>query len=179
METGPQLKRDPLGGSQVSRGFSIARDNRLEHLRRLAYWLDEGIRLPGTRLRIGLDPIIGLVPGFGDAAGAVLAAGILVEAVRRGVSRFTLGRIAYNIALDALLGAVPLIGDAFDAVWKANLRNIVLIDRHVAVPAEARKADRLFVVLLSGSLLLLCGALMVVSVLLTARLLRAVAAHLQ
>jgi hypothetical protein len=125
-------------------------------------------------MRVGLDPIIGLVPGVGDAAGAVLAAGILVEAVRRGVSRFTLFRIAFNIALDALLGAVPLVGDAFDAVWKANLRNIALIERHAAVPADARKADRLFLVLLSGSLVLLCAALMAGSVLLTARLLRAV-----
>jgi hypothetical protein len=162
---------------QVSRGATIARDNRLQQLRRFAHWLDDGIRLPGTRLRIGLDPIIGLVPGFGDAAGAVLATGILVEAVRRGVSRFTLGRIAYNIALDALLGAVPLVGDAFDAVWKANLRNVALIERHVAVPAHARKADRLFVVLLSGSLIVLCGALLVVGVLLTAWLFRAVAAY--
>jgi len=120
-----------------------------------------------------------LVPGFGDAAGAVLAAGILVEAVRRGVSRFTLGRIAYNIVLDALLGAVPLVGDAFDFVWKANLRNVALIERHVAVSGEARKADRLFVVLLSGSLFLFWGALMVVGVLLTAWLLRAIAAHRQ
>jgi hypothetical protein len=120
-----------------------------------------------------------LVPGFGDVAGAVLAAVILGEAVRRGVSRFTLGRIAYNIALDALLGTVPLVGDAFDAVWKANLRNVALIERHVAVPAEARKADRLFVLVLSGSLIVLCVALMVVSVLLTAWLLRAIAAHLQ
>jgi hypothetical protein len=119
-----------------------------------------------------------LVPGFGDAAGAVLASGILLEAVRRGVSRFTLVRIASNIALDALLGAVPLVGDVFDAVWKANLRNVALIERHVAVPAEARKADRLFVVLVSGSLVLLCGTLLVVSVLLTARLLRVLAAHL-
>jgi uncharacterized protein DUF4112 len=147
----------------------------MEHLRRLAYWLDEGIQLPGTGLRIGLDPIIGLVPGFGDAAGAVLAAGILIEAVRRGVSRFTLGRIAFNIAIDAVLGAVPLLGDAFDAVWKANLWNIALIDRHAAVPAEAHKADRVFVVLLGGSLLLLCGALMVGSVFFSAWLLRAAA----
>jgi hypothetical protein len=160
-------------------GSAIARDNRLEHLRRFAYWLDEGIRIPGTRLRVGLDPIIGLVPGFGDAAGAVLAAGILVEAVRRRVSRFTLGRIAFNIALDALLGAIPLIGDAFDAVWKANLRNVALIERHIAVPTDARKADRLFVVLVSGSLGLLCVALVIVSVLLTARLLRALAGHQQ
>jgi hypothetical protein len=152
----------------------MTRDNRLEHLRRFAHWLDDGIRLPGTSLRIGLDPLIGLVPGFGDAAGAILAAGILLEAVRRGVSRFTLGRIAYNIALDALLGSIPLIGDAFDAVWKANLRNVALIERHEAVPAKARKADRLFVVLLSGLLCIFCGALLVVSIVLTARLIHAI-----
>ncbi|HEY9382700.1 MAG TPA: DUF4112 domain-containing protein [Gemmatimonadales bacterium] len=148
------------------------------HLRRLAHWLDEGIRIPGTRWRIGLDPIMGLVPGFGDVAGAVLAAGILVEAIRRGVSRFTLGRMVYNIALDALLGAVPLVGDAFDAVWKANLRNIALLDRHRGGPAEAQQADRGFVIVVSGSLLVLCGALMVGGVVLTAWLLRAVAVRL-
>lgn len=126
---------------------------------------------------MGLDPIIGLVPGFGDAAGAILAAGILVEAVRRGASRFTLTRIAYNIALDALLGAVPLLGDVFDAVWKANLRNVALIERHAAVPGDARKADRLFVVLLIGSLCLLSAALLAIGVFLTARLLRAVGVH--
>jgi len=158
-------------------GSSISRINRIEHLRRFAYWLDEGIRLPGTRLRVGLDPIIGLVPGFGDVAGAVLAAWILWEAVHRGVSRFTLGRIAYNIAIDAILGSIPLVGDVFDAVWKANLRNVALIERHSAVPTDARKADRLFVLLVSGSLCLLCGALMVASVLLIAWLLRVVAGH--
>ena len=62
---------------------SIARDNKLEHLRHFAYWLDEGIRLPGTRLRVGLDPVIGLIPGLGDVAVAVLAIWILVEAARR------------------------------------------------------------------------------------------------
>jgi hypothetical protein len=128
-------------------------------------------------VRVGLDPIIGLLPGFGDLAGAVLAAVVLVEAVRRRVSRFTLGRIGYNIALDALLGAVPLVGDVFDAVWKANLRNVVLIERHQARPGEARQADRLFVVALSGSLFLLGVVLMVFGVLLAAWLLRAVAVY--
>ncbi len=126
---------------------------------------------------MGLDPILGLVPGFGDAAGAILAASILVEAVRRGASRFTLVRIAFNIALDALLGAVPLIGDVFDAAWKANLRNLALLERHEAVPADARKADYLFLVLVSGSLFLLCAALLAAGLWLTARVLRAVAAY--
>ena len=154
------------------------RDTRLEHLRRFAFWLDEGIRLPGTGLRIGLDPILGLVPGVGDAAGAFLAVAILVEAGRRGASRLTLIRMAYNIALDALLAAVPLIGDVFDAVWKANLRNVALLERHAAGPTAARKADRLFVVVLSGALVLFCAVLLVGSIVLTARLLRIVAAPL-
>ena len=128
-------------------------------------------------MRIGLDPVIGLVPGFGDAAGAILSAVILVEAIRRGVSRFTLGRIAWNIVLDALLGAVPVIGDAFDFVWKANLKNVALIERHVALPNQAHRADRLFVVLLIGSLFLLCAALMVAGILLTAWLFRVIAGH--
>lgn len=157
------------------RAVATDSDKRLNHLHRFAFWLDEGIRLPGTSVRIGLDPIIGLVPGFGDAAGAILSAVILVEAIRRGVSRFTLGRIAWNIVLDALLGAIPVIGDAFDFVWKANLKNVALIERHVTVPGAARRADRLFVFLLIGSLLLLCAALMVAGVLLTAWLFRVIA----
>jgi hypothetical protein len=119
---------------------------------------------------------VGLVPGLGDAAGALLAAGILVEAVRRGVSRFTLGRIAGNIALDALLGAIPLIGDVFDAFWKANLRNIALIERHVALPDKARRADRLFVLLVCGGVVLLSVALLVAGVALSVALLQALTA---
>ena len=120
-------------------------DKRLEHLHRFAFWLDEGVRLPG--------------------------------AIRRGVSRFTLGRIAWNIALDAVFGAVPVIGDAFDFAWKANLKNVALIKRHVALPDTAHKADRFFVLLLIGALFLLCAALMLVGVLLTAWLFRVIAGH--
>jgi len=118
---------------------------------RFAYWLDAGFRIPGTSLRFGLDPILGLVPGFGDAAGAVLAGWILVEAVRLGASRATVLRIAGNVALDAALGAVPLIGDIFDFAWKANLRNVALLERHLATPVRAARADRSFV------LLVICG----------------------
>lgn len=160
-------------------GPPIAADTRLDHLRRFAWWLDEGIRIPGTRWRVGLDPILGLVPGVGDAAGALLAAVILLEAARRGLSRFTLGRMAWNIAVDALLGAVPLIGDIFDAAWKANLKNVALIDRHAAVPLEARRADRLFVLLLCSSVLLLCVALLVAGVLLSAWFIGVIAAQLR
>jgi hypothetical protein len=147
---------------------------RLVHLRRFAHWMDDGIKLPGIPLRFGLDPIIGLVPGLGDAAGAIIAAWILVEAARLGASRATLGRIVYNIAVDAVGGTVPLVGDVFDVAWKANLRNVALVERQLADPAGARRADRRFVVLLCGAVLVLCGGLAVVGALLVTALIRLV-----
>jgi hypothetical protein len=139
--------------------------------------MDDGIRLPGIGLRVGLDPIIGLVPGIGDAAGAILGAWILVEAARLRASRATLVRVFYNIAVDALGGTIPLLGDAFDVVWKANLRNVALLERHLADPARASKADRRFVALLCGAVLLLCGVLAVAGALLVTTLIRFVAGH--
>lgn len=147
----------------------------LPQLRRFAFWLDAGIAVPGTAVRVGLDPLLGLVPGLGDAAGALLAAWILVEAIRLGAPRATLARIASNIALDALIGAVPVLGDAFDVVWKANLKNVALLERHAMDPAGAGKSDRLFVTLLVGGVVVLCGGLLVGGLLLTAWLLRVVA----
>jgi hypothetical protein len=145
---------------------------RLGHLRRFAHWMDDGIRVPGIPLRFGLDPIIGLVPGLGDAVGAALATWVLVEAARLGASRATLGRIVYNIAVDALGGAIPLVGDVFDVAWKSNIRNVALVERQLADPAGAGKADRRFVVLLCGGVLALCGALAVVGALLMTILIR-------
>ncbi len=121
---------------------------------------------------MGLDPVLGLVPGLGDAVGALLAAWILVEAIRLDASRATLARITSNIAIDALIGAVPLLGDVFDVVWNANLKNVALLERHALDPAGAGKDDRLFVALLVGGVVTLCGALLVGGVALTAWLLR-------
>lgn len=132
---------------------------RLVRLRRYAHVLDAGLPVPGTRLRIGLDPILGLVPGLGDAAGAFLAGWILVEAVRLDVAPATLGRMTANLALDAALGAIPILGDAFDGVWQANLKNVALLEPHAADPARAGTADTRFVVLLAAGVVVLCGAL--------------------
>jgi hypothetical protein len=134
--------------------------------------LDAGIRIPGTNLRFGLDPILGLIPGAGDAAGAVLAGWILVEAVRLGASRATLVRIAGNVALDAGLGAVPILGDIFDFAWKANLRNVALLERHLATPVRAQRADRSFVVLVISGVCVLTVALLAAGTLLTVWALR-------
>ncbi len=134
---------------------------------KLAYWLDAGIRVPGTNMRFGLDPILGLIPGFGDAAGAILAGWILVEAVRLGASRATVLRIAGNVALDAAVGAVPLLGDIFDFAWKANLRNVALLERHLAARDRAERADRSFVLLLICGVVVMALGLLALGILLT------------
>jgi uncharacterized protein DUF4112 len=135
--------------------------------------LDAGIRIPGTNLRFGLDPILGLIPGAGDAAGAVLSGWILVEAVRLGASRATFLRIAGNVVLDAGLGAVPMIGDIFDFAWKANLRNVALLERHLAAPDRAERADRSFVLLVIFGVLALALGLLGLGILLTRWVFRA------
>jgi len=140
---------------------------------RFAYWLDAGIRIPGTNLRFGLDPILGLIPGAGDALGAALAGWILVEAIRLGASRATVMRIAGNVALDAAVGAVPLLGDIFDFAWKANLRNVALLERHLTAPDHAERADRSFVWLVLVSMVAMALGLLVLGILLTRWVFRA------
>ena len=155
-----------------SAGARETSSRRLAALSRFAELLDSGIRIPGTQLRFGLDPLIGLIPGVGDAAGAVLAGWILVEAIRLGASRATLVRIAGNIALDAGLGAVPLIGDIFDFAWKANVRNVTLLERHLRDPARAMRADRSFVAFVIGGITVVTLGLFALAAVLTIRLLR-------
>lgn len=150
----------------------IAKSNRFEHLRRLSYWLDEGIRVPGTRIRFGLDPILGLIPGVGDAAGAIMASAILLEAVRQGVPRSALARMAANLVLDTALGAFPVVGDLFDAAWKANTRNLALLERHAVEPSTSVRGDRTFVFVLGGLALALVAALVIGGAYLTIRLLQ-------
>jgi len=169
---------DDPGASLVAGAASASGDAaRLRRLRHFAHWLDDGIKLPGIPVRVGLDPIIGLVPGLGDAAGAILAAWIVVEGVRLRASRATLARMVYNIAVDAVGGVVPVVGDIFDVVWKASLRNVALLERHAAEPARARRADRRFIVLLCGAGLLLCGALAAAGVFFLAAVIRLLAGH--
>jgi hypothetical protein len=138
----------------------------LERIRGLAWLLDNSIPIPGTRFRIGLDPILGLIPGLGDATGAVLSGYILIEAARAGASRGTLWRMAWNIMVESLVGLIPLAGDLFDAGWKANQRNIRLLERSLAEPVIARQRDRGFIAALVLAVAVLAGAAAVGSVLL-------------
>ncbi len=137
---------------------------KLSALSRYAAWLD----------RYGVDPLLGLIPGAGDAAGAVLAGWILVEAIRLGASRATLLRIAANVALDAVLGAVPILGDVFDFAWKANLRNVKLLERHLMERARAQSADRFFIACVIGGVIAVLVGALTLGTLLTLWLLRRV-----
>lgn len=125
----------------------------------LARLMDSLFVIPGTRIRFGLDAIIGLIPGLGDTLTSFVSVYILKVASRCGVPRVTLVRMALNIAIDYVGGIVPLAGDAFDIYWKANLKNVELLQRHMlATPAAERRArsgDWLFVAALGAGLIAL------------------------
>ena len=108
---------------------------RLERLERVADRMDSFLRIPGTRIRLGLDSILGLIPGVGDALALVPAGYIVAEAWRMGAPNQLIGRMLGNVAIDAAVGTVPLLGDVFDVFWKANRRNVALLRKYV----EARR----------------------------------------
>lgn len=99
--------------------------------------LDDGMRVPGTNFRIGIDPIVGVVPGAGDTVAAAVSLYIVLESARLGVSYTTLMRMLGNIAVDTAGGSVPVLGVIFDAFWKANRRNLKLALRDLAAAAES------------------------------------------
>jgi hypothetical protein len=109
-------------------------------LRRFAYWMDEAFVLPGTRIRVGLDALIGLIPGIGDVVGAVLSSWILVGALRYRVPAWIILRMIGNIGIDLLFGAVPVAGDVFDFLYEENMKNMRLLEKH----RDRRKPPRSF-----------------------------------
>ncbi len=113
-------------------------------LRRLAALFDSAFRIPGTRVRFGLDPILGLVPGVGDMASPVLALLLIWQATRQRVPKPVLARMVVNALVDAGVGAIPVVGDAFDFVWKANDWNLSLLERHAQPGTRATAGDWLF-----------------------------------
>ncbi len=118
---------------------SSAKASALERVRFLGRLLDNAIPIPGTNRRIGIDPLLGLLPGGGDVISMVLSAYIVVEAARLGAPRETLAKMISNVVLDSVVGAIPVLGDLFDVAWKANSRNLALLESHVGeqtVPAH-------------------------------------------
>jgi hypothetical protein len=114
-------------------------------LRRWAVLLDSAFRVPGTSFRFGLDAIIGLIPGVGDISTPAFAALILVQAVRARLPIVVQARMVLNAVLDMLLGLVPVVGDVADIGFKANLRNLALLERHARPGVPPAKSDYVFV----------------------------------
>ena len=115
---------------------------------RLVSLLDDRFRIPGTDLRFGLDPIIGILfPGIGDAVSGAGSIGLLTLAFRRGVPRVVMLRMILNVAIDTVAGALPVVGDIFDVAFKANRRNYELIREHEAPGSKASFGDYVVVTL--------------------------------
>ena len=126
-------------------------------MRDLARVLDEAIRIPGTNIRIGLDALLGLLPGGGDVAGGLFSGLIILQAARSGAPTSVLGRMLGNVALDVIVGAIPILGDVFDVAWRANTRNVRLLESWRHRPASTKRASALAVGGILVALFLLIG----------------------
>ena len=143
----------------------------------LALIMDELVRVPGTKFRFGLDPLIGLIPGIGDTSSALVSAFALIQAARVGVPKILLGRMSLNILINEIIGIVPVVGDAFSFWFKSNARNYQIIKDHIATPGVTRRSDWIFVV---AVLVILFGIVclgLVISFLLLRALANGLSAH--
>ncbi len=140
------MSNHPTSISRVSRP-DPSRDQKLALIRRIAWLLDSSIAIPFTKFRVGVDAVIGLIPWVGDIVGAILSFGLLVLAARFGASRWTILRMSLNVLVEMLVGFIPVLGDVFDAVWKANERNVRLLERS-QIQAQAGSRDFWFLLLL-------------------------------
>lgn len=138
----------------------------LKRLRQLTWLLDNAVTIPGTKVGIGLDPIIGLIPIGGDFLGVMLSCYIILEAARLGAPKATLGKMVWNIIIDGLVGAIPLLGDFFDFAWTANTYNIKLLEEYLKFPSQNKSADAWFIFGLLVGLLVLAIVLVAIPVIL-------------
>ena len=137
-------------------------DRRADNIRTLARVLDSAVAIPGTGIRIGADSIFGLVPVVGDIAGAALSGYIVLASARLGAPASTLARMVINIGIDTVVGSVPVLGDMFDVGWRANMRNVELLDSHLGGSERTRRANRWVVAgVVAGLLALAVGAVVI------------------
>lgn len=117
--------------ARVMAAASPSEEATLRRVRAVSKLLDEAFRIPGTNYRIGIDPILGILPVAGDAIPTVLSFYPIVEAYRVGVPNTMLAKMAALVGIDAVVGSIPVIGTLFDAVWKANKWNLRMLERHI------------------------------------------------
>jgi hypothetical protein len=141
-----------------------SRAERLEKARRelghMAWLLDSSFRIPGTRFRFGLEPIIGLVPGAGDLVSGALGFYLVLRAMQFRLPIVVILRMVANTVLDLIIGAVPLLGDLFDFVYKSNRRNMELFERYATDPDADTRSQWAF---LAGVVMVAVGSLLLVA----------------
>jgi hypothetical protein len=142
-----------------------------ERLKQLAWLLDSSIPIPGTRFTVGIEALIGLFPFIGDLVGVLLSSYILGEAARLGAPRSVLLRMSANVALEGVVGIVPFAGDVFDAAYKANQRNVRLLEAWLEEPGRTVRSSRL----LGAAIVALVAVFLVALVLLAIALVRWIA----
>ena len=131
------LRGDVVGASRAERFAAAER-----RIGRMTHLLDELIEVPGTSIKVGLDPVIGLIPVAGDALSALAGGWVILEASRFGIPRVVLGRMVLNLALDLGIGAIPLLGDAYDLFFRSNSRNLDLFRKHALDPAASTRGEQ-------------------------------------
>lgn len=131
-------------------------------LKAIATILDDAVRVPGTNIRFGLDALLGLLPGAGDAVTGGVAAYAIVLAARLGAPPVVIARMTMNVLIDVATGTIPLLGDIFDVAWKSNRKNVQLLERYQAQPQKVNSASWAMVVVM---LLVLVAAIVGVFVL--------------
>src|SRR5262245_5955968 len=139
-----------------------------EHLQRLDWLsrlLDTVFLIPGTRFRVGLDGILGLIPGIGDPLGAILSSYIIFEAARLGATKHMLLRMVGNVAVESLVGIVPILGDVFDIAWKANVRNVALLRAQQGQLGQRERSPQQMLWLIAIMVLLIIIGLAAISIL--------------
>ncbi|MBE9112774.1 DUF4112 domain-containing protein [Nodosilinea sp. LEGE 07298] len=116
----------------------------LTRIRRISRLMDTAFRIPVLGLKVGWDPVLGLIPGLGDLIATAISAYVIVLAARFGLPRGILAQMVFNIGLEAVVGTVPLVGDLFDAFYKSNVRNLKLLEAHLQCEStELEDADSL------------------------------------
>jgi hypothetical protein len=120
-----------MGAAAITADFRTL-EARYRRLRHVAVLMDGVLRVPGTRFRFGLNSLIGLPPGAGDTMLTAISLWIVWQGSKLGLPREKIVRMLGNVAVEAALGSVPVVGDLFDIIWKANLRNLAIIEQHLA-----------------------------------------------
>ncbi len=149
------VRGDVVGDARADRFASFER--RFSMVSRV---MDELVAVPGTSVRIGLDPIVGLVPVVGDAVSAAVGFWLIAEAARFGVPRIVVGRMIANTVVDLVIGAIPVLGDVFDVFSRSNTRNLALFRRHALDPAASTRGEQVAV---AGIVLVVVGLLWIVA----------------